>query len=236
MAWKVTADPARFETAVKWFRARVLVSKREFDSLHDKVKSLAFTVAGVEQMSAVQDVFDAIDKAIADGESIDAFRQRVSEKLGDKFAGPKSAHLTTVFRTNVQSAYNTGRWYQLDNPDVTAVLPYRMLDIVFDSRTSDICEQLGRPPTILRHDDTYWQTHWPPFHHRCRTCVRAITASEAEARGVHKAKEPKIPDGFGFAPPQRKPFEPDATEYDKRLYREFKRKQAAQKKQAKSKG
>lgn len=234
MAWKVTADPERFDEAVKWFRSKVVVTKEAFDTLSDDAKVFAFTVSGTEQLNAVQAVYDAIDKAIEKGESIDTFRARVAQRLGKDFASAQSEHLTTVFRTNVQTAYSTGRYYQLDSPDVTGVLGFRMLDIVLDGRTSDICLALGNPPTILPHDDAYWLSHWPPFHHRCRTCVRALSAAEAGRRGVTKEK-PKadIPKGFGLAPPKREEFQPAEGSYDKKLFTEFKKKQATERRKRK---
>jgi hypothetical protein len=231
MAWRVPADPRRFSEAVEWFRRRVPISKRKFNSLRTKNRRRAFTVSGTNQLQVVTTIFDELDRSIDQGIGLDEFKRNVRKKLKSRWREPDSAYLETVFRTNVQSALNAGRFVQLNEPDVLASRPYRMLDVVFDARTSDICLAFDDPPFIRLATDPIWATHWPPFHHRCRTGVRGLTRKQAERYGIlKKLPSPDIPEGFGLAPDVDTEWSPDPKDYPSELFNVYKRRQAARRK------
>jgi hypothetical protein len=162
MPKRAPADPDKFEEASKWFRGRVVVTRAEWDAMSRQARRQAFTIAGTQQAKVVQTVFDAIALAIDKGTPIDKWRKDLKKKLG-AFADKNSATLTTAFINANQTAYNTGRYYQMSNPAVTVALPYRVYDSVLDTRTTDICKGLNG--TVLLHSDPWWLTHWPPMHH-----------------------------------------------------------------------
>ncbi|MFN3267288.1 MAG: hypothetical protein ACK41E_10685, partial [Deinococcales bacterium] len=56
-----------FEAAVSWLRNRVVISDKEYAALTARAKRRAFSVAGVKQLDLIQDVLDAVDKAVAQG-------------------------------------------------------------------------------------------------------------------------------------------------------------------------
>ena len=231
MAWGVTADPRRFDEAVSWFRTRLPMTDEEFERLSVSARDGAFTIAGAQQLDVVQTLHDEIDRAIESGEGYDVFAKRVKERLEGDWTKANSARLLTTFRTNVQTAYNTGRWFQMQDPEVLAIRPWRMYDAVNDSRTSDICKAIDPPdgpPTIVRHDDPYVLSHWPPLHHRCRSAWRTLTQAQAEALGlspVGDLPDPEFEVGFGLAPPARTDWQPPKERYTESLYNEYAEKQ-----------
>lgn len=196
MAWAVTADPNKFDKAVAWFRKRVPVTENGYRALTVRERDRAFHIAHVQQMRVVETIYNEIDRAIAEGTPFGDFKKRIRDKLKAHEVG--GAHLETVFRNAVQSAYNAGRWYQLT--EVSATRPYWVLDVVLDDRTSDKCKPVDG--VCKAHDDPWWLTNWPPRHHRCRTGVRSVRASEAKRIGITKGTPEPTPDaGFGYAPP-----------------------------------
>jgi SPP1 gp7 family putative phage head morphogenesis protein len=212
--WDVTAKHERFEEAADWFRSRVPYTHAELGELDDKQRARAFWVAGGLELSATQTIFDEIAKALENGSSLADFKKGIREKLGDKF-GVTGYQLETVFRNWTQTAYNTGRWYQLTDPEAAVGRPWLLYDAVLDARTTALCESLNN--TVKRVDDPWWLTHWPPLHHRCRSSVRGITRSEAAKRGVTEGTpDAQVPDGFGLAPPLRgdAPPQPDLAGVD----------------------
>lgn len=231
MAKRAPADPDKFDEASKWFRARTPVTKAEWDAMSAKARRQSFTIGGTQQLKVVQTVFDELQKAIDKGTPIDEWRKALKKKLKGDFVDKNSAPLTTAFINANQTAYSTGRYYQLTDPSVTPSLPYWAWDSVLDAATSVICTDLAG--TIRPHDDPWWMTHWPPMHHRCRSSVRGLTAAMAKRRGgiTKELPRPEIPDEFGLAPPLRagQIWEPDRQKYDPSAFREYERKQARMK-------
>lgn len=228
MGKRAPANPDKFEEASTWFRARTPVTRPEWDVMSKAARRQAFTVAGTQQLKVVQTVFDEISKSIDKGTPLSEFKKALKLKLGAEFTKQNSTTLTTAFINANQTAYNTGRYYQLNDPAVTDALPYQMFDAVLDDHTTEICQHCNA--TIRRHDDPWWLTHWPPLHHRCRSTVRAITASMAQRMGgiTKELPRPAIHDDWGLAPPLRvgEVWTPDPAKYDGAAFGQYQRKQA----------
>jgi hypothetical protein len=105
----------------------------EFARLEEIAHQRAFTVANVADLDLVSDVWEAIDAAVRNGETLEDFRERVGQKLADAWGGEDPSHLETIFRTNVHSAYSAGRAYQ--NSRVKDTHPYLHFSVVDDDRT-----------------------------------------------------------------------------------------------------
>jgi len=210
MTWGATADPARFDEAADWFAARNVATRAQVDLMTAQQRSRAFWVSAGLDLKSVQIVFDELQRAIDEGKPLEDFQRRVREKLGA--VSPSGAHLETVMRTNVQTAYNTGRWQQMNDPSVIQLRPFWMFDAVLDSRTTPICTELDA--TVRAADDPVWLQYWPPLHHRCRSSVRSLTRGQAERRGITEGAPGLQPPGdFGQAPPVRGETPPDRSKF-----------------------
>lgn len=230
MAWKVTADPERFEEAIEWFDDRFPLTQELKDSLGKYAGKRAWTVAGVAQLDVVLEVFDSIRSALSEGTSLADWKRDIRKRVGDRWGSKTSARLDTIFRTNVQTAYNRGRWQQMKDPDVVDVRPYWMYDAILDDRRTPICKSLSTPkPVVLPQDDPFWDSHVPPLHFQCRSSLRALTAESAKRRGITgKAPDEKVPEGFGNAPTEED-WKPDPDKYPSELFEIFEEKQAKRK-------
>ena len=159
--------------------------------------------------------------------------------------------LKTIYRANVFTAYNAGRWkQQADNADSQ---PYWQYIAVMDARTrASHAAMNGR---VFRHDDPIWNTHYPPCAFNCRCRVRALTERQVRARnltvessdgrltevkqdvGIDKrtgevierpAWQYTAPDGRRMTPspgwnynPGRAAFQPDLDRYDYDIARQY---------------
>ncbi|MBL8600510.1 MAG: minor capsid protein [Myxococcales bacterium] len=116
------------------------------------------------------------------------------------WGAPNAARLETIFRTNVQAAYNAGRFAELSRPAMRAVRPFWKYVAILDGRTTATCAPLQG--TVRRHDDDFRRTHWPPLHFNCRSTVVSLSCAEAARAGgageLPKAKPPG--EGFGTRP------------------------------------
>lgn len=187
----------------------------EFRELSEAELQRAFWVAGVTEASAVQEVFDALDRAIEDGTTLEDFQAEIGETIAEAWAGEDAARLETVFRTNIMSSYNGGRHEMFSDPDVREARPYLRFDAVEDSRTSDICSALDGK--VLPADDPFWLKHTPPLHFNCRSVLTPLDPEEAHGEGIsHGAPDTggAVPDdGFG-APPTPEDSTPDLSGFD----------------------
>lgn len=207
----VTDDPDRFEQAVAAFRRLLPVTDDEFDQLSNDEKTRAFWVAGVADADLVQDVFDAVDDAVANGTAFEDFADAVGADLEAAW-GEGGGSLETVFRTNVLGAYNAGRADVFNDPDVRNARPYWRFDAIDDDRTDEDCQDADG--TVLEADDPWWQTHQPPLHPNCRCTFVALTPDEADEEGIDQDGPDSAPaDGFG-GPSSDEDWEPDTARFD----------------------
>ncbi|HEV8246690.1 MAG TPA: phage minor head protein [Polyangiaceae bacterium] len=216
-AWKVTADPERFDEAVAHFLALIPLTAEQAAELDEDIQERAFWIGAGLDLHQVQSVFDEIATAIDSGEPFEDWRARVRDTL------TSDAHSETVFRNAVQKSYNAGRYRQMTEPDVAKFRPYFMYDSVLDSRTSSACRT--RNGTLLPQSDPFWQSNWPPNHHNCRAGVRSLRKAEAERRGITpEAPDVEPTEGWGKAPTADPVWKPDPAKLDKKLGAELKRK------------
>lgn len=224
MAWRVTADPVRNESAIEWFRKKVPLTREQWDQLVDDAKRRAFTVSGVARLDVIADTLAALDRAVAEGTTLQEFKEEVAAKLTEEWQGTvkdPAFRLETIFRTNVQSAYSAGRYEQMTDPEVVKFRPYFMFDAIIDDRTTDECKALHG--VVLPQDDPFWEGRVPPLHFNCRSGLRSLRKSQAERRGVTKSPpDVKAAKGFG-AKPAKQEWSPDIESYPPELQTAAKR-------------
>src|SRR5690606_39080854 len=193
MAWRVSADPVKNESAIEWFRKKVPLTREQWDQLVDDAKRRAFTVSSVARLDVIADTLAALDRAIAEGTTFQEFKKDVAAKLPEECQGTvkdPAWRLETIHRTNVQSAYSAGRYEQMTDPEVVKFRPYFMFDAIIDDRTTNECKALHG--VIRPQDDPYWEGRIPPLHFNCRSGLRSLRKSQAERRGgvAPASKEP----------------------------------------------
>lgn len=218
--WAVSADVERFDEALEWFLGRTILTDEQRLAIPAGARSRAFWVAGVAQLDVVQDVFDEINTALEKGEPFEDFQKRVSDKLTKAWGRENPARIETIFRNAAQSSYNAGRWAQMTDPSVAKFRPFWMYDAILDDATTPICKE--RNGTILPHDHPFWDTNYPPLHHRCRSGVRNLRRSEAERRGITTTVPTEAPpEGWGRSPRVATEWRPEPGSRDPGLLAEL---------------
>lgn len=205
-------DPAQFDQAVDAFNARIPMTRAEWDTLAEAEQEFAFTVSRVAQADLVTTVYDKLAAAVRDGTTFEDFQDQVGDQLIQAWGGDIPGRLQTIFRTNVQTAYNAGRFQQMNDPDVKEARPFWQFDGIADSRQSEICADCDG--VILPADDAWWTTHHPPLHHQCRSKVSPLDPDEAGERGISDSgPTTKADPGFGRAPTVGTSWKPEVDVY-----------------------
>lgn len=200
------AIEARFDLpprdALEFFRKKGFITSFSWQDVWQGEHDMAFTVAKMADVDLLRDVRVAVDKAIADGQTVEEFskalRPRLEEagwwgrkEVVDPDTGEISVaelgsprRLRTIFRVNMQTAYAAGDWQQIQESKAEA--PYLMYDAIDDGRTRP--EHKAWDGTVLPVDDPWWHTHRPPNGWNCRCSVIQLSRAELEARGLKVAE------------------------------------------------
>ena len=199
---KFAADPAQFDAAVESFRKRVPMTKNEWDQLTTQQRERAFTISEVSQGRVVQDTFSAIDRAVAEGLTLEDFKDAVEADLIASWGGELPGRLESIFRTNVLGAYAEGRHVILSSPTVREARPYWRFDDSETDRECEICAECGG--TILPADHPWWDSHHPLLHFQCECKITPLAADEVDEDDIEDDPDtlPAAAEGFGAAPSQ----------------------------------
>ncbi|RPH42091.1 MAG: hypothetical protein EHM87_17820 [Burkholderiales bacterium] len=194
-----------FKEQLDYFRQKgYAISPNGWKDLWKDAHAKAFTVARVTQADVLVDIRKAADKAMAEGLSLDQFKKNLIPTLTEKgwFApkgekaiitlpdGTKQKRLTgwrveTIYRQNISTAYQTGRFKQmLETADRR---PFWQYMTVFDPRV----RESHRPLHGVIYDalNEFWASYYPPNGFRCRCYVKSLSESQLENRGLKVSSE-----------------------------------------------
>lgn len=162
----------------------------------------AFTVAKATKLALLRDIRREADRMIAEGRTLrDAGRdlEAVMRRHGwwgrQELVNPVTGEvelvqlgsphrIRTILRTNARTASAAARYQaQRDN---AAARPYWMYDALEDGRTRP--QHLALDNMVFRHDDPFWDTHYPPNGWNCRCRVQALTRRDVERRGLEVSR------------------------------------------------
>lgn len=148
------------------------MSRDAFDGLSQRYKMQAFTVAGVSDVKLIEQIQKALADVLGSGGTEKDFQAAVNtltDKAGiDRLA---SAQIGSVFQTNVQTAYQNGRFEQMSDPAVAAALPFWTYRTAGDDRVRPAHAALDG--FSARNNDVVWNRIYPPCGYNCRCTVTA---------------------------------------------------------------
>jgi SPP1 gp7 family putative phage head morphogenesis protein len=189
-----------FDEAIAYLAAKgIELSPEDWRDIWAAAHARAFTVARVTAADVLVDLREAVDRAIADGQSLHEFKKAVRELLERKgWFAPKgekaevqmpdgtirkrltSWRVENIYRTNMQTAYAVGRYQQMLETAVDR--PYWQYKAIMDSRT--------RPAHAAMHNKVYdyrhpvWDTWYPPNGFGCRCYIKSLSADDVADRGL----------------------------------------------------
>jgi len=167
-----------FSEAIDYFLEKgIVLSPESWRDVWQQAHARAFTVARVTSMDALVDIRDEIQKALDEGISLGTFRKELRKILERKgWFAPRGERaivelpdgtirkrltgwrLENIYRANLQTAYQVGRYKQMTA--VKARRPYWQ----YMSRLLDT----SRPTHVAHHEKVYhadhpfWREWYPP--------------------------------------------------------------------------
>jgi uncharacterized protein with gpF-like domain len=170
-----------FSDAIGFFRGKLDVKTERWDDLWRGMHSRAFMVAGANKTELLADLRQAVDKAISQGTTLAEFRRDFDDivaKHGWSYKGNRGWRTALIYNTNLSVAYSAGHYSQMTDPAVLAVRPYWKYRP--SSSAHRRIEHMQWYGIVLRHDDPWWETHYPPNGWGCKCGVTSMSNREYE--------------------------------------------------------
>lgn len=174
--------------AIDFLRRKLNVPTRHWTDVWQEAHDMAFMVAGAATDDLVADFHDAIVKAIAEGQTLDQFREafdRIVAAHGWSYHGSRGWRSKIIFQTNLRTATAAGRWEQIAR--LKDRRPYLRYVAVMDERTRPL--HAAWHNTVLAVDDPWWDTHFPPNGWNCRCTVQALNERDLRRYGLKVSEE-----------------------------------------------
>ncbi|MEZ8288744.1 phage minor head protein [Vibrio sp. 10N.237.312.B06] len=173
----LAVDEVPFQEAIDSLKAMIPTDTKAYRQMEAAMKLRAFTVANVSSIDAVNRVKkryeDALESGASRSETLGNLRQLL-EQEGLSQVNPYWLELH--YRNNMMTAYNSGRWTQIAYNDLVEFLVYSS---VLDSGTTELCRKLDG--VIKPKDAPFWESFYPPNHHKCRATVSVLSRKQYEA-------------------------------------------------------
>lgn len=167
-----------FAEQIEFFRRKVNLPSDDWTQLWQEGHDHGFVVAGASKDALVADFRAAVDKAIADGTTIETFREdfdRIVAQHGWSYNGGRGWRTRVIYDTNLRTSYAAGRHAQMQR--VKSAMPYvryRHNDSVRVPRP----EHLAWDGLVLRNDDPWLNTHRPPNGWGCRCYIEPLDGDD----------------------------------------------------------
>lgn len=162
-----------FDEATRFFRDKLTVPTGAWDELSGAAHAKGFTSAGAYQADLLSDLRAMTDKAIAGGMDIREFRKEfkglVSRSGWQLKGGGPAWRSDLIWRTNITTAYQAGRWEQFRESGITH-LKYVHSDGVMHPRPN----HQAMDGTVLPIDDPFWSANYPPNGWGCKCRAVAV--------------------------------------------------------------
>lgn len=205
------------EEAIRYFEDKGYTIGFNWHDVEARAHATAFTVAGVLKQDVLTDIRQGLSDALANGTTLAQFKKDLIPTLQQKGWMGKGLvadadgvlegkqltprRLDTIFQTNMQAAYNAGRYEeQLANVEFR---PYWERVAVMDTHTRPAHAALNG--FTARYDDPVWQFMYPPDGYHCRCRVRARSEGDVKRHGL------TIQDGSGMIETVQQAWGPNDT-------------------------
>ena len=183
-------EPLPFLEALAFWADKIQLGPKDFAALSDRAKALAFGVSRIAIGDELNTVYTLFQRALSDGLTLEEFRAEsgdIFERRG--WTGRNAWKVDSIFRTNIQSAYNAGKYQSLmRNLDI---FPYWMYSAIDDDRVRQTHHAMDN--RVWPADHPIWASWFPPNGFMCRCTVIGLTEEQVISRGL--IVETDIPTG-----------------------------------------
>ena len=193
--------------ALDYFRAKDLRPGFDYRDVWGQEHAHAFTVAKAIQLDILDDIREAVEDALAEGQTFRQFSKDLTPTLQKKgWWGKKEQidpadgekrtvqlgsprRLRTIYRSNLRAARAAGQWQRIQRTKSTH--PYLLYEL--GPSETHRPQHAAWAGTLLPANDPWWQTHFTPNGWGCKCRVRQVSKREAQRRGGVTERPPYDP-------------------------------------------
>ncbi|WP_413672272.1 phage minor head protein [Massilia cellulosiltytica] len=178
-----------FEEQLTFFKNKLNLPTERWDDIMRAAHDRAFVVAGAAKADLLADLRTAVERGIETGSGLEQFRKDFKEIVqrhgwtgwtGQGTAAGEAWRTRIIYQTNTATSYAAGRWQQLNNPKLLQLKPYWKY-VHADGIAHPRPLHVSWDGLVLRHDDEFWKTHFPPNGWMCHCRVVAVDARAYQA-------------------------------------------------------
>ncbi|MDO9625151.1 MAG: phage minor head protein [Pseudomonas sp.] len=195
--------------ALKYLRAKGVRVGFDHHDVWAEEHATSWTVAKAMRLDILEAIRAHVDEMVEAGQSFGEFKrelQPVLQRLGwwgradmlDPLTGEtrevqlgSPRRLRTIYDVNLRTAHAAGQWQRIQRTSKTH--PYLLYQLGPSREHRQ--EHVGWAGILLRADDPWWQTHFPPNGWGCKCWVRQVSKREAErllATGKYMTAAPDL--------------------------------------------
>lgn len=226
------------EEIINQFRSKGYQVTWNWREMEKEAHARAFTVAKAMNMDVLKSIREEVDGALANGTTFATFQKNLEPKLKELgWWGKKEIvdqetgeildvqlgsawRLKNIYRTNLSTSYSAGRFKT--QKAVAERRPWWAYRSILGITTRPKHAELHN--TVLRHDDPFWDTHYPPNDWGCLCGVDSLSDAQLEARGYTVVTGDQIPDfageGWDYNPGQSY-WQPDLNGFSEDLANQY---------------
>ena len=196
--------------ALEYLKNKKLQVGFSYKDVWHEEHATAFTVAKAMQLDVLSDLHSAVVDAMEQGQSFESFKRNIKpmlqqkgwwgkQEMTDPLTGKtvkaqlgSDRRLKTIYRVNMRSAYQKGRYERTMASDLHPYLMYRIGPSIHHRE-----EHVSWDGLILPKDDPFWDSHFPPNGWGCKCYTRAVTEARLKRDQAQGIPVPPRVDGSG---------------------------------------
>lgn len=179
--------------ALAFLRQKVPVPAATWTDLWHEAHDVSFAVAGATSKAIAKDFQDAVIRTMEAGGTRREFLKEfdtIKKRYGWEHTGTPGWRASTIYDTNVTTAYAAGRYRRMATPESLALYPYWRYR--HHTCQHPRPQHLAWDGMILRADDPFWNTHYPPNGWRCHCTVEVVSQRMLDRNGWQVSSSPVI--------------------------------------------
>ncbi|UIZ57788.1 phage head morphogenesis protein [Acinetobacter sp. SCLZS86] len=195
----------QFQEQIDFLSQKINLPTETHNEITSRQHDRAFVVAGAMKADLLNDLHQAVNQAVADGQSFKQFQDSFDDILAkhgwlnDTDKGYKAWRARVIYQTNLRTSHAAGRYKQMTDPVVLKRRPYWRYR--HNTIENPRIQHQRWDNLVLPADAQFWKFNFPPNGYGCKCSVEAINERQLKAMGKN-------------GPDDEPSFDSDRTDFD----------------------